>query len=92
MLKLWILRPQEGLSKKDNLWEPWYDRVFGFIVAAETEEQARQLAGKNAGDEHRGCYKNPPEPNPWHEPRYTTCLELVSPKEVGIIMIDFYSA
>ncbi len=46
-MKLWILRP----VKDDNLWDPWYDKAFGFIVAAETEEAARALAQSKGGDE-----------------------------------------
>ena len=36
-MRLWLLRPQEGLIEGDNPWDPWYDKAFGFVVRAETE-------------------------------------------------------
>ena len=30
-MRLWLLRPVEG----DSLWDPWYDKAFGFVVRAE---------------------------------------------------------
>jgi hypothetical protein len=52
-MKLWILRPVNGLSKVDNPWEPWYDKAFGFVARAETEAEARVLAHGDAGEENR---------------------------------------
>ncbi len=50
-MKLWLLRPNKNLSENDNPWKPWYDKAFSFVVRAETEEDARKLAHKNAGSE-----------------------------------------
>jgi len=52
-MKLWLLRPVDGLKKNDNPWKPWYDKAFGFVVRADTEEEARALAHADAGDENR---------------------------------------
>jgi hypothetical protein len=38
-VRLWLLRPVESGSA---FWEPWYDKAFGFVVRAETEEDARK--------------------------------------------------
>ena len=40
-MKLWILMPKENLNKGDDPWNPWYDKCFGMIIRAKTEEEAR---------------------------------------------------
>ena len=52
--KLWILRPVKEIKdrEKDNPWNPWFDRAFGFVVRAKTETEARELAHSQAGDEN----------------------------------------
>lgn len=81
-MKLWLLRPQPNSS----IWEPWYDKAFGFVVRAETESAARQLAHQEGGDENRG------ERNPWLYPQHSTCKEITSEGEPGIVLRDFASA
>ncbi len=74
-MKLWILTPVKGLDKKDNPWEPWYDKAFGFVVRAETEEEAREFAHSNAGDENRGeslSTKTTNTDQPWKDAKYST--------------------
>lgn len=55
-LTLWILRDRPGLPA-DRTLNPWHgqrgDTTFTHVVQAETEEQARQLAGEHAGHEVR---------------------------------------
>ena len=48
-MKLWILKAKEGAAA----WDRWYDKAFGFIVAAETEDTARRLAAEKGGDENQ---------------------------------------
>lgn len=94
-MKIWLLRPMEGLGKKDNPWEPWYDKAFGFVVRAETEEQAREFAHAGAGDENRGEFLSTKTANtnqPWKEAKYSICTELLPDGEAGVVMQDFCAA
>jgi hypothetical protein len=75
-MKLWLLRPVEGLPKRSDLnpWHPWYDLCLGMVVAAPTEEAARHLDGWEA----------------WKDPSLSTCVELVAADyaEAQIIIKD----
>jgi hypothetical protein len=77
-MKLWLLRPNEPMPEGKDPWDPWYDKVFGFVIRAETETKARQLAQQNAGDETALA---------WHN-TYSTCIELTHEGISEIILID----
>jgi hypothetical protein len=91
-VKLWHLLPREGLSP--DPWEPWYDKCFGQVVRAQTEEAARAIANKSGGAEvpwsfgkgRRG------DTGPWLDPALTTCVELAADGEPGCILTDIHSA
>ena len=89
-MKTWILRPHTPLSDLDNPWSPWYDKAFGFVVAAETAREARQLANDRAGTENWDDNLEPTR-DVWLQEKYTTCQEM-APTEPGIILRDFASA
>jgi len=94
-MKLWLLRPQANLSSTDNPWNPWYDKSFGFVIRAETEEKARELAHDNAGDENRGEFFNQrisATKSPWKDSNYSTCVELSAVGAEELIMQDFAAA
>ena len=94
-MKLWILQPVESLPADDNPWNPWYDKAFGFVVRAESEQQARELAQQQAGDEDRGKFMQQRIANtktPWTDPKYSTCDELLADGEAGVVMRDFAAA
>ena len=94
-MKLWILRSVENLPKGDDPWEPWYDKAFGFVVRAETEEEARKFAHEEAGDENRGTFlggKTADTNSPWLEAKYSTCVELPTEGEAGVVLQDFHAA
>ena len=94
-MKLWLLRPVEDLEKGDNPWEPWYDKVFGFVIRAESEKDARSTAQDEAGDETRGRFmgkKTADTTQPWLEKKYSTCMELTTEGVAGLIIKDFASA
>lgn len=94
-MKLWLLRPVDGLAKNDNPWEPWYDKAFGFVVRAETEAEARDMAHAEAGDETRGMFlggKTADTNEPWRNAKYSTCVELTAEGPAGVVMQDFASA
>jgi len=92
--RLWILRPIH--IENDDPWEPWYDKVFGFIIQAETEQRAREIAAKDAGDEKYGekygTYLKDDIKNPWLDSKYSSCKELVPYGSEELIMKDFHAA
>lgn len=90
-MRLWLISPVERLDKNDNPWKPWYDKAFGFVVRAETEEEARDFAHDEAGDENLGG-KTTNTTQPWKDARYSTCTELLPDGEAGVVMQDFASA
>ena len=93
-MKLWLLRPNKNLAKDDNPWEPWYDKAFGFVVRAETEEEARKMANEKGGDEigpaQIDVYRTGGDP--WLDPKYSSCAELTPEGKSEIIIKDFASA
>ena len=89
-MKLWLLRPVDKLPAKDNPWEAWYDSAFGFVVRADSENAARQIANDNAGDENAGrCYDCE---TPWLNAKYSSCIELTADGDAGCVIVDFVSA
>lgn len=92
-MKLWLLQPLNGLPPSDDPWEPWYDKAFGFVVRAETEEEARKLANDDGGDE-TGPYSQKvyrTGGNPWLDPKYSSCEELTADGASGVVIRDFRS-
>lgn len=80
MMRIWILRPADGLGKSDNPWKPDYDKAHGFVVRAKDPSEARRLAGDQAGDEG---------PSPWLSEEYSTCVELKKSGVAGVLVRDF---
>lgn len=93
-MRLWLLRPIEDLPKDDNPWEPWYDKCFGMVVRADTEDEARATANANAGDEQRGEFlgRQTSEPGSAWSSRYSTCVPLTEAGEPGVVIKDVWSA
>lgn len=94
-MKLWLLRPVDGLAENDNPWEPWYDKAFGFVVRAETEAEARSLAHADAEDENRGEFcgtKTVNTTQPWLNAKYSTCVDLLPEGDAEVVMKDFSRA
>ncbi len=94
-MNLWLLRPADRDNPMDDPWDPWFNKAFGFVVRAETEEDARRFADCDAGEENRGTFlgKKITETNaPWLDPKYSTCERLLDDGEAGIIIKDFSSA
>jgi len=84
-MKTFILRPRRDLDENNNPWEPWYNKSFGFIIRAENEKEAREIAQESGGDETNKKRKA------WGE-RYSTCVELEAITDKGVIMQDFAKA
>lgn len=70
-MKLWIL------GRKDDV--DW-DENRGFIIRAETAQEARRTASLNASDEGAET---------WIQPQKSTCKELREGGRRGIILRDF---
>ena len=89
-------------AKEDTVpWAKWYDKAFGFVIAAESEKEAREIANRNGGDEVvRGDWHSSytvlggtPAANPWLEEAYATCEYIGKcKKRPGVILCDFRSA
>lgn len=93
-MKLWLLRPIDDESDSGP-WSPWYDKAFGFVVRAETENAARALIGENheGGDEIRTTYASPPSvTDPWRDTKLSSCEELTAEGPAEIIIRDFHAA
>lgn len=94
-MKLWLLRPvgYDGADYDeadiDPLWNPWYDKTFGFVVRAETEDEARQLAQGEAGDEARESLNGTPA---WTSAEHSTCIELTVDGPTEIVIVDNHAA
>lgn len=101
LLKLYLLRPKshdgtpriaDDSHEFNDPWEPWYDKSFGFVIRAESEVKARELAMSDAGDEV-GRYDGDDEPkDTWLNSEYSTCEVLSEFGDEEIIMRDFASA
>lgn len=87
-MKLWLLRPVGyGLEdgwERDTPWAGWYDKAFGFVVRAETEQDARGYAELYSGDE---CLWT--RPCAWLDPELATCVELLPDGDPGLVIMDY---
>lgn len=86
-MRLWLLRP---IDKDSGPWEGLYDRVFGFVIRAETEERARQIAAENAGFENpflSGHY----DKSPWNDAALSTCTPVGDEGEEALIIHDYHA-
>jgi len=82
-MKLWILSPFEGLPESSNPWVPWYDKCFGLVIRAETEEEARNIANDKQGYDLNGA---------WLDTKLSKCEELLEDGDEGIIICDVHWA
>lgn len=85
-MKIFLLRPIKDL--KNDPWSPWYDKAFGFVIVAESEDAARKLTENHTGDEAGWDNR---WPNPWLDPTLSTCVE-VPIDEARMVLRDFASA
>lgn len=80
-MELWILEARHDLPKANNPWLPEYDKNHAFVVAAETEQRAREMADQNAADENLNG-------RPWLDERLSTCQKLVPGTQERIIIAE----
>ncbi|HEX8275977.1 MAG TPA: hypothetical protein VF615_25295 [Longimicrobiaceae bacterium] len=91
-MRLWKLTPRHDslwwcVDGKDP-WQPHQDKAFGFVVRAESEEEARWLAHESAGGENDAL----PGVRPWVDEQYSTCEELPSTGRRGVVLVNFRHA
>ena len=79
-MKLWILRPVKTLNSP---WDPWYDKCFGMVIRAKSEELARSLASRYSGSEGS---------EPWQNPIQSSCEILEREGPEVVLMLDVASA
>ena len=81
-MKLWILRPIDGLVP--DPWDNWYDKYFGFVVRAKSEDEARLIVSSGrCGDEGKEV---------WLDPSWTSCKHLTGDGNREVIIADFRGA
>ncbi len=93
-MKLWILTPRENehnyttneqgyqVHAKGSPWRGNYDMNHGFVIAAETEQRAREIAADCAVDEGREA---------WLDSKYSDCSILTAGDSEGVIIADFHA-
>lgn len=84
-MKLWLLRARDDLDPELSPWNSPYNKNFGFVIRAFTEEDARTIANGNAYDENANG-------QPWLDADYSTCDELLADGLAGAVISDFYHA
>lgn len=88
-MRFWRLTPRHDtlwwcVDGKDP-WQPHRERVFGFVVRAGDEEQARWLAHESAGHENDTL----PGVSPWLDANYSTCEELRGDGAAEVLLVNF---
>lgn len=98
-MKVWLLRPIvfDGDSYEHGPWDPWYDKAFGFVIRAETEHRAREIAQHDGGDEisahcHGEKGKYGTYVPTWTNPALVSCVELNGDGPEGVVIQDYRSA
>lgn len=89
-MKLWLLEAKHDLPKDDNPWEPWFNKIFSFVIRAETEDRARQLAQESAADEGNPLEEG--SKTAWLDQKYSDCTELLSEGSREVILHDRHRA
>lgn len=78
-MRLYILRPNPDAIE----WSPWYDKTFGSVVRAKTEDDAREIASQEAGCEGSEV---------WLDKSKSSCVHLKQAGLEGVVIVDFAAA
>lgn len=87
-MKLWLLQPRDDVLEDDNPWHPLYDKVFGFVVRAQSERRAHAFATEQARNEVDEALPEARK-DAWLNAAFSTCVELTAEGEPGVILRDF---
>lgn len=79
--KLFILEKRQGIKWDKDPWHRQYEAYHAFVVRAESEQKARELAHNCRGDENQSGL------NPWLNREYTSCKELKAGGGSGVVII-----
>lgn len=80
-MKLWLLQPKTG-RKEEGAWSPFYGKVFGFVVRAETEAKARKAAHDH-GEGERYVERV------WFDSQLIECTEVLADGPPEVILRDY---
>lgn len=82
-MKVWKLKPADHLPDYKSPWFPIGGKVLGMVVVAATEDDARQIAHDNGGDENRFAIC------PWKDSQLSTCVEIPKDCKPCVILQDY---
>ncbi len=74
-MKLFKLAPIN--TGPDSDWDVWYDKMFGIVVRAENEQDARIIAAAACGVE---------KPELWRDATKTSCVVVTLKGEPAVIL------
>lgn len=100
-MKIFLLKPNKHLNRVNNPWAYYYDMTHSFVIAAETEKEAREIAKDST--RYPGPFKNYTEeqikrfhkyntdlyPYYWTNNYYTTCIDLSLVEESGLLVNEY---
>jgi hypothetical protein len=86
-MTIWNLKPLQTLGP-EHPWEPWWDTTHAFVIRAGSEDEARAMTERRAGEEVR----NNGGKNPWLDPTLTSCVELTLDGEPTVVSYSFNAA
>jgi hypothetical protein len=94
-MRLFVLRPRkEVLGRPSHPWAPPWDKVFGIVVRAANETDARALAQGQAGSEglgvyrRLGCREEGVAALVWLDSTFTQCEDLAMEGKAAVILVD----
>lgn len=98
-MKLWLLRPrhfrltENGFASVPGDWHvAWADHFAGFVIRAETEQRAREIAQALAvKQDSTEAIRDGREIPAWMSSEHSTCEELVAEGPEGFVMVDLHS-
>ena len=70
-MALWLLKRKDAVG---------YDEAAGFVISADDETSAREIASGNGGDENRSL---------WLDSGYVSCREITKREDSGVILRDY---
>lgn len=90
-MKIWLLRPILQDSESCP-WNDRYDKCFGMVVRAETEQEARELAQSKGWDETLLLedFHIKGECPAWTDHSLSTCVELDGSGDATVIIWDIH--
>lgn len=88
-MKLWKLwaNVNDNDNDNENPWKPSVGKVSRFIIRAESEERARNVAHRHAGGENQQIANIPA---PWLSANYSSCIEVKLDGKEEVILSEIH--